>query len=244
VVLGLGTAWARVAPAQGAVGAAARDSVARDSVRRDSAARSAVLATGDTVPRPPADTTPRATGTLRQGDVLQLKVYRDSEISGEYLIEANGNVQIPGLGVVRAAGLRPDEVTRALVEALRARGFNDPDLAIRPQIRVSVLGEVHAPLLYAIDPGLSLIQLLTMAGGPTELGDLRKVRVVRDGHVFVVDVQSALDGSPSGRIALYSNDVIYVPKKGGLTRQTTQFLVALIGATLSLVTTIIVIAKN
>jgi len=267
--LALVAGWTRVALARAAVGPIAggpsvavafvadtlprrslrdsvlRDSLLRDSTMRDSAARAAVSAMSDTLPPPrTTDSASRATGTLRQGDILQLKVYRDSELSGTYLIEANGNVQIPGLGVVRAAGLRPEQVSRALVDALRARGFNDPELAIRTEINVSLLGEVHKPLLYAIDPGLSLIQLITMAGGPTDAGDLRKVRVVRDGRVFVVDVQSALDGGPAGRIALYSNDVVYVPKKGGLTRQTTQFLISLIAATLALATTIIVIAKN
>jgi protein involved in polysaccharide export with SLBB domain len=105
----------------------------------------------DTV-RSPADTLPPPrgvteqnqgtipTGTLRPGDILDLKVYRDSELSGSYLIEANGFVQIPGLGTIRAAGLRPDQVTQAMIEAMRSKGFREPELAIRPQIRISVLG--------------------------------------------------------------------------------------------------------
>ena len=133
----------------------------------------AASATPDTLPPPraPGDSTIRPTGTLRPGDILQLKVYRDSELTGSYLIEANGFVQIPGLGTIRAAGLRPDQVTQAMVEAMRAKGFREPELAVRPMIRLSVLGQVRTPMLYSIDPGLSLLQLITLAGGPGERAD-------------------------------------------------------------------------
>src|SRR5579863_5989549 len=65
---------------------------------------------GDSLP-PPADTAALPTGPLRPGDQLNLRVYRDSELTGKYLIDAEGNVQIPGLGVVRVAGLTPHGAT-------------------------------------------------------------------------------------------------------------------------------------
>ena len=70
----------------------------------------------------PLDTTARPVGVLRPGDLIKVHVYRDSELSGEYLIDPQGNVQIPGLGVVRAAGLDPTQVKESLVSALRSRG--------------------------------------------------------------------------------------------------------------------------
>jgi polysaccharide biosynthesis/export protein len=199
---------------------------------------------GDTVtiPPPPAyDLRPRPTGVLRQGDVLELKVYRDSELGGAYPIDAGGNVSIPGLGVIHAAGLTPVEVSQLMVQTMRNNGFRNPQLAVRPLIRVSVLGMVRIPQLYTVDPGLSLIQVLTMAGGPAEHADLRRARIIRDGLVFPVDLQSALAGSSAGRIALYSNDVIYIPPKKGLTRENAQFIVSIVAASLSALTAIVVL---
>lgn len=168
-----------------------------------------------TPPAAPAlgDTIARPTGTLRSGDLLKVRVYRDSELSGEYLIDARGDVQIPGLGVIRAAGLDPTQVQDRLVEALRSRGFRSPEIAVQPLIRVSVLGQVRAPGLYPVDPGVSIIQLLTLAGGPTDQANLRRAQVVRDNRAFTVDLQSALGGSAAGRVALYSNDVVYIPQR-------------------------------
>ncbi len=148
-------------------------------------------APGDTIH---ADTSSRPTGTLRSGDLLKIRVYRDSELSGQYLIDAQGNVQMPGVGVIKAAGLDPTQITERMIEAFRARGFRTPEIAIQPLIRVSVLGEVRAPSLYPVEPGVSLIQLLTLAGGPTDRANLRKAQVIRENHVFTVDLESALAG--------------------------------------------------
>ena len=168
----------------------------------------------------PADTVPqRSVGALRPGDVLRVVVFRDKELSNEYPIDARGYVQIPGLGVIQAAGLSPTEVTDRLRLALIERGFARPEISVQPLIRVSVLGEVRAPNVYPIDPGTSLLQLLTVAGGPTDRAKLKDTRVIRDGRAFRVDMESALSGGAAGRIVLYSNDVVVVSRKRGLTTE-------------------------
>ena len=172
------------------------------------------------VPLPAPDTSQRRqVGALRPGDVLKIVVFRDKELSNEYPIDARGFVQIPGLGVIQVAGLDPTEVTDRLKLALVERGFARPEISVQPLIRVSVLGEVRAPNVYPVDPGTSVLQLLTVAGGPTDRAKLRDTRVIRDGRAFKVDMESALEGSAAGRIVLYSNDVIVVGRKKGLTSE-------------------------
>ncbi len=185
------------------------------------------------------DTVARPTGALRSGDLLNIRVYRDSELTGKYLIDAQGDVQIPGLGVIRAAGLPPADVRQRLVDALRDRGFRAPEIAVWPQIRVSVLGEVRVPALYSVEPGASLIEVITMAGGPTERANLRQTKVVRDGHSYTLNFQEALAGSAAGRVVLYSNDVVYVPAKAGLfSRENLSLLASLLTVALAAVTLI------
>jgi protein involved in polysaccharide export with SLBB domain len=194
---------------------------------------------GTRLPEPPIDTIARPTGTLRSGDLLKVRVYRDSELSGQYLIDAQGNVQIPGVGVVRAAGLDPTQISERLVDALRGRGFRSPEIAVQPLIRVSVLGEVRTPGLYPVDPGVSLIQLLTLAGGPTEHANLKRAQVLRDDRAFTVDMQSALAGSAAGRVGLYSNDVVYVPpRRSVFSRENVGLMATLASLALSVVTLI------
>ena len=190
-----------------------------------------------------ADSLSRSVGVLRPGDAVKIAVFRDTELTGEYLIDSRGQLQIPGLGVIQAAGLDPDQLKTSIRQALIQLGTTNPQIAVQPLVRVSVLGEVRAPALYPVDPGISLIQLLTIAGGPTPNANLRRTRVVREGHVFEVDLESALTGSASGRVVLYSNDVVVVPKKTGFTRETLQFVLGLTTTALSIATLIITVKK-
>jgi protein involved in polysaccharide export with SLBB domain len=121
-------------------------------------------------------------------------------------------------------------VKERLIDSLRARGFERPEISVQPLIRVSVLGQVRTPGLYPVDPGTSLIQLLTIAGGPADNADLRKTRVVRDGRAYTVDLASALGGSSAGRVVLYSNDYVVVPKRSGWTRENVMFTLGILSA--------------
>ena len=191
-----------------------------------------------------ADSTPgRRVGGLRGGDLLRVVVFREKELSGDFLIDARGIVQIPGVGVLQVGGLEPQQAQERIVEALRERGYEKPEVAVQAQIRVSVLGEVRQPALYPTEPGTSLLQLLTLAGGPTERANLRATRVVRDGRVFVVDLESGLAGGAAGRVVLYSGDYVVIPRRTGLTRETVTFVMTLVG-TAAAVTAAIVGLSN
>ena len=156
--------------------------------------------------------TPPNVGVVRPGDALMLAIFGEPELSGEYLIDARGIVQIPGLGDIMVSGLNPYEVKDRLREHLIARGNVDPSLSV---------------------------QLLSRAGGPSERADMRRAQVVREGRAVQVDLQSALAGSVTGRYVLNSNDVLYIPRKRGLTRETWGVILSSMSAVLSLATFIV-----
>ena len=180
------------------------------------------------------DSLPINVGVVRPGDALMLAIFGEPELSGEFLIDSRGIVQIPGLGDIEVAGLSPYAVKDRLREHLIARGNLEPSLSVQLLLRVAILGEVRQPGPYSVEPGASLLQLLSRAGGPTERADLTKAQVVREGRAVRVDLQSALSGSPTGRYVLNSNDVLYIPRKGGLTRETWTIILSSLTAVLSL----------
>ena len=191
----------------------------------------------------PADVSERNVGVLRPGDVIEVVVYREEELSNRYLIDARGDVQIPGIGVVPAAGLSPVDVKTRLRDALAQRGFANPELSVQPLIRVYVLGEVRQPGPQLVDPGTSLLQLVTIAGGPSPQADLEETRVIRDGRSYVVDLESALSGSAAGRIVLFSNDYVVVPEESGWTRERIAFYSSFLGAAISLANIIVTLSR-
>ena len=202
------------------------------------------------VPVPPVDTlisqggVERSVGVLRPGDGLKIAVWREKELSGEYLIDARGLVQIPGLGDIVVAGLTPMQVKERLSEQLVRRGIVSPEISVQPVIRVSVLGEVRSPGLLSVEPGTNLIHLITLAGGPTERANMKAVRVIRAGRPYEVDLQSALSGSSAGRVVLFSNDVVFLDRKRGLTRENLSFGLNMLTAVLSVVSVVTVIQNR
>lgn len=182
-------------------------------------------------------------GVVRAGDALQLAIFGEPELSGEYLIDGRGIVQIPGLGDIQVSGLNPYEVKDRLREHLVARGNVDPSLSVQLLLRVAVLGEVRQPGPYSVEPGASLLQLLSRAGGPSERADMRRAQVVREGRAVQVDLQSALAGSVTGRYVLNSNDVLYIPRKRGLTRETWGVILSTTSAVLSLATFLVTTSR-
>lgn len=189
-----------------------------------------------------ADTSARRVGVLRSGDLLRLNVFREKEISGAYTIDSDGRLVIPGLGAIRAAGLDPREFEARLQGLLECRGIV-PDVAVQVQIRVSALGDLRSPGTFPVDPGISVLQLLTIAGGPTPTSDLRKARVVRDGRAYPVDLRAALAGDAAGNVVLNSNDVLVVPKQGGFTRENASFLLGFVGVAVTIANLIVTLSR-
>jgi protein involved in polysaccharide export with SLBB domain len=111
-------------------------------------------------------------------------------------------------------------------------------------IRVSVLGEVRSPNVYPVDPGTSLLKLLTVAGGPTDRAKLRDTRVIRDGRAFPVDMESGLRGSAAGRIVLYSNDVVVVGRKRGFTSENLGLTVTAASLVLAILNIAFLVRQN
>jgi polysaccharide export outer membrane protein len=190
-----------------------------------------------------ADSSARPVGGLRQGDLLRVTVYHEKDLSGEFLIDNRGNVQMPGIGIIKVAGLDPTQARDRLIAAFKQSGFSQPELAVQAVVRVLVLGEVRNPALYPVEPGTTLLQAVTISGGPGPRADLRRVTVVRDGKPFTIDFAAALGGGASGRVILYSGDYVVVPRKRGPTQETLQLGVSLMSAAFTLVNLVLLLRK-
>lgn len=112
-----------------------------------------------------ADSAAPAFLSLRPGDVVRLKVFREPDISGDYLVDDRGLLSVPYLGQKRVAGVRRDTVV-AWIE--RALGENIVNLSVQVAFtrRVPVLGAVRSPGLYPIDATTTIGDLVGLAGGP------------------------------------------------------------------------------
>ena len=155
--------------------------------------------------------------TLRPGDLLKIEVWREEDLSGEFLVQSDGTATLPLLGDIQVSSTPLPELRDELLRLYR-RELRNPSISITPLRRVYVLGEVNEPGLHPVDPTVSLAGAIGLAGGPTVLGDPRRVRVLRDGAVLLDRVRSE---AALAALDIRSGDQIYVDRRHWLDRNST-----------------------
>lgn len=153
---------------------------------------------------------PQAPVVLRPGDLLQVTVWRQPELSGEIPVGADGTLAHPLYRELQVAGVPLDVVERRVREVI-GRYEANPYFVLRPLFRVAVGGEVGAPNLYSFPPDVTVQQAVALAGGPTDMGRIDRVQVIRDGEVIELDLTRHEDGA--GEMPVRSGDQILVARR-------------------------------
>lgn len=155
------------------------------------------------------------TFTLEPGDVLQVTVWREKDLTGKFPVDERGRVVLPMIGMLTVTGRPWTTVRDSLLEEYQ-RQLRNPSVMLTPLRRVQVLGQVTKPGQYFADPTVSLAGLVALAGGATPEGDLRHVRVVRDGKTIVNSMPVESLVLENGTV--HSNDQVFVDRQGWLAR--------------------------
>jgi protein involved in polysaccharide export with SLBB domain len=153
------------------------------------------------------------------GDDLTISIWGPVENTVIRTVDRNGRILLPRVGDLRVWGLTFAQADRLIREQLGRyfRGFQTSVTMGRLRtVRVQVIGEVCQPGSYVLTSLATLTQALYAAGGPTKLGSLRSVRLLRNGHmVGDVDLYDfLLRGDRTRDYRLEAGDTIFVPTIG------------------------------
>ena len=118
---------------------------------------------------------------LLPGDSLRVFVVRVPEVSGAFLVASDSALLHPVYQGIKVAGV-PLSTVRERIRPILVPYQREPEFSIQPLLRVSVGGEVRLPRVYFLPPEMTLGAAVDYAGGPSDLGNLTKVRLVRGGH--------------------------------------------------------------
>lgn len=131
-----------------------------------------------------------------------------------YLVEANGEIEMPIIGPVKAAGLTKTQLHDQLSEILKSY-IKEPSVIIRfSDVKVNVLGEVRVPGTYNFQrERVTIIDAISAAGDLTDFGKRQDITVVREENTirkyYTVDISSGnIFQSPVYN--LQSNDIVYI----------------------------------
>lgn len=134
----------------------------------------------DKLPRLPG--TAPATYTLGPGDQIRIITFGEQQLTGEFRVDAAGEIALPLVGNVHAAGLTPRELDKAVENALsKSDLYRNPSvstevIAYRP---IFILGEVSRPGQYQYQPGMTVVTAVAIAGGFTYRAVTDQFSIVR-----------------------------------------------------------------
>jgi polysaccharide export outer membrane protein len=155
------------------------------------------------------------------GDVIQLEIVGEKDLPKQYQIASDGTIDLPYIHTVRVEGLEPQQVARLVREKLiEDKILTDPSVIVAVQDynskRVSVLGQVQKPGTFAFSQGLTLVQVLSQAGGLTAIANRDRINITRktkDGSVTAVVSVDAITDGRSVDLLLQTGDRIYVHER-------------------------------
>jgi polysaccharide biosynthesis/export protein len=147
-------------------------------------------------------------------DVIFVKVWRDNDVSGQFLVRPDGRISVPLIGDVTATDRTPEQLEKDISERL-AKYIKDPQvnvgiLAVGSK-KYFILGEVNKPGAFPLVVPTNVLEALVNAGGFRDFANTTKILVLRGDKHFTFNYKQVTHGKkPEQNILLEPGDKIIV----------------------------------
>ncbi|MCL1479022.1 MULTISPECIES: XrtA/PEP-CTERM system exopolysaccharide export protein [unclassified Marinobacter] len=174
---------------------------------------------------PPSSETETEAYEIGVGDTIAVHVWRNPELNQTIVVRPDGFISMPLMGDVKAEGKRPEELASEVDTAL-SEFIRTPEVTVMVtspaskefRNRLRITGQVAAPQSVAFQPGMTVLDLVLIAGGVTDFAaDGRAVlhrQVDGEYKSYGLDLSAILtEGDMQTNHTLQPGDVISVPRK-------------------------------
>jgi polysaccharide biosynthesis/export protein len=156
---------------------------------------------------------------LHAGDSITVSAWKEIDLQRKVMIRPDGRFSFPLAGEVQAAGRTPDEVRLDIESKLKKY---IPEAVVTVVVedfsgnRVYVIGQVNKPGMFIMNPELTVLQALSLAGGSTPFAKLDNVSILRGTGAAQKSLPFRYNQVVEGKslqqnITLQSGDVVVVP---------------------------------
>jgi polysaccharide biosynthesis/export protein len=172
---------------------------------------------------------PAGAQALQAGDTIAVSVYQDSKLDRQIVIGPSGHISFPLAGQIRAEGMSPQTLEKALRTKLRDKYAGNLDITVslvatakldeEQKPKFFITGEVNKPGPYSLRAGTSVVQAIAMSGGLGQFAARKRIQVRRKVNgveaTLLFDYAAFEAGKEvAGNVDLQAGDVIIVPEKG------------------------------
>jgi polysaccharide biosynthesis/export protein len=157
---------------------------------------------------------------ISPGDVLQVFVWRNPELTVTVPVRPDGRISTPLVDDIQASGKTPAELSTE-IEAVLGELVRTPEVNIivsaqGPGNQIRVVGEVVAPQSVPHREGIHLLDVLVAVGGLNEFAAGNRSKILRtvDGASVECEVRinDLMQGEVSQDVALFPGDAVVVPE--------------------------------
>lgn len=161
----------------------------------------------------------RSSGIISQMDTIEIRVFREDELTTRGQLSADGTITMPLIGAVRVVGLTTDQAAAAINRKLADGYLVKPEVSVSIEARirktVTILGQAQRPGVFEIPAHrqLTLVEAIGMAGGVTRIANAKKISLKRVAgtQVEIINLNDITTGKRSD-ISLRDGDVINIPE--------------------------------
>ena len=140
------------------------------------------------------------------GDKVRVNVYNQDKLSGDFTVESTGNISLPLVESIPAAGLTTAQLEENVKQALQPEYLNDPKVSIEilNYRNVYILGEVEEPGKYEYVPNMTLLQAVATANGYTPRASEGGATVTRHvkGALILFDIEETTMLKPGDTVVI------------------------------------------
>jgi polysaccharide export outer membrane protein len=148
-------------------------------------------------------------------DLISIRVWREPENSGTFVVRPDGKVSVPLVGEIQAAGLTPEKLSESIAESLQK-------VMVHPEVTVGVekvnskkyyiQGEVNRPGSYPLVIDTTILEALVNAGGFRDFANTKKIVILRGTERIRFNYNQVTHGKKMDQnILLKPGDQIIVP---------------------------------
>jgi polysaccharide export outer membrane protein len=152
-------------------------------------------------------------------DVLDINVWREPDLTRSVPVRPDGKISLPLINDVQAAGLTPTELATEIAKKFEQFVMSPQVTVIVSQTnsqRVYILGEIARTGAYTLLPGMTILQAISNAGGPSPFAHAKNIYVLREENgkqlKYFFNYKDVVAGKRMEQnIALKPSDTIVVP---------------------------------
>jgi protein involved in polysaccharide export with SLBB domain len=178
--------------------------------------------------------------TLRPGDIVRLRIWREPDLSGDFPVDEFGQVNFPLVGTYPVADETRESLQQKLVAAFRT-SVQNLSMDVIFLRRIPVVGAVRTPGLYPVEPTMTVADAVALAGGSTLEADKTSINLMRSGKIIQKNLDPALAVS---QLATNPGDQLYIPPRSGYFDRNPWALSTIVQSTVTVVVAILTLTRR